>query len=146
MASMHMADDDRRIVVPVVHPPEPPPIMRPDRTGVCVLPVLGYLGGKGLDHTTMTLVYSLRPSSIRIIPPGVGATSDAKLWRVTVWMRESGIDYVIARIEQECEVGLEDEDGSPHGYRNGHELVCALDKRGLAWVAIHALTEAIEVR
>lgn len=82
-------------------------------TNVRVLPDLE---GKPWNEITQAYMRSLRPSVVRVVPDDGTVTSDARLWRVTVYLTASG---KIRLIDQEVEVDLPV--GVDHGY--------ALDRR-----------------
>lgn len=87
--------------------------------GFTVVRVLPDLEGKPWNDVTTAYLRSLRPSVVRVVPGGGEVTSDAKLWRVTVFLTPSGL---IETIEQEVEVDL------PEGVEHGHALRCRLER------------------
>lgn len=82
-----------------------------ESTGFCVLPVLQWLWGKPWDAISASIVTSLRPSAVRVTDGEV--KSDAKTWRVTVFIEGVILPPRITRIEQEVRVSLPD--GIEHG-------------------------------
>lgn len=80
--------------------------------------VLPDLEGEPWSPITAAFLRSLRPSSVRVIRDGF-VTSDARCWRVTVYLTPAD---VIERIEQEVEVDL------PDGVAHGYDLRCRLVK------------------
>lgn len=69
--------------------------------GWCVLPVLHFLWGRPWDDAAKNCLRSLRPSSVRTSRGEI--KSDARCWRVTVYLTE---DDRVERIDQEVEVEL----------------------------------------
>lgn len=76
----------------------------PTEVGSLVFPVLIHLWGQPWDQATMNALASLRPSKVRVAWSSV--TSDARPWRVTVWLGGSPEKAHVLRMEQEVEVGL----------------------------------------
>jgi len=85
--------------------------------GFSCVRVLPELEGKPWNEITKAYMRSLRPSVVRVVQNGAPVTSDAKLWRATVYLTRSGS---IDLIEQEVEVDL------PAGVDHGHALRCRL--------------------
>lgn len=81
------------------------------KTGFATIEVLEKLKGTPYNNAAHNFLKSLRPSSIRVVEYGNPVTSDAKIWRVTVYL---DINKNIGLIEQEVEVGLT-------GFRNGRD-------------------------
>jgi hypothetical protein len=75
----------------------------PDRWGSTDIPVLEFLTGRPWNNAALNVVHGLRPSSIRVVPPGQGVWTNSSLWRVTVHIDATG---VIRSIHQEMQVGL----------------------------------------
>ncbi len=88
-----------------------------DCTSFTCIEVLPFLRGKPWDWIALAYVHALRPSTIRVTDGGLKA--NARLWRVTVYLKEG--TRLIDSIEQEVEVGL------PEGISNGHGLDIALE-------------------
>lgn len=82
-----------------------------NRIGYTSVEVLPHLKGHKWDEIALAYVHSLRPSYIRVIK--AEETTDAHLWRVTVYIDE---DHIIEKITQEVAVAL------PGGIHNGYEL------------------------
>jgi hypothetical protein len=61
------------------------------------LPVLQFLWGRPWDAVALSFVTTLRPSKLRVTRGEV--TSDARWWRVTVYLAED--DRTVRKIEQE---------------------------------------------
>jgi hypothetical protein len=66
------------------------------------IPVLTFLVGRQWNEDALNVVHALRPSWLRVVPPGMPTTDDGKPWRVTVHLDEAGN---IASIDQEVTVG-----------------------------------------
>lgn len=81
--------------------------------------VLEILRGRPLDGIAVGMIHALRPSRVRIIKDGEGATCDAVTWRVTVRVDEHN---VISGIYQEVQIGC------PPGIQNGYEMDRALER------------------
>ena len=79
--------------------------------GYTPIRVLEHLNGKPWDVNARAFLRALRPSETRVTFGEV--KSDAKLWRVTVFLKGGNVDY----IEQEVEVDL------PEGVSNGYQLM-----------------------
>jgi hypothetical protein len=98
------------------------PYEQPTRLGYTSVDVLPLLTGKPWDEVALAFVHSLRPSCIRVIKHNHAETTDARTWRVTVYLDEKEL---IESISQEVQVGL------PEGVQHGHALSHAL-KHGLS--------------
>lgn len=88
------------------------------RYGFLCVRALPELEGKPWNDVTRAYMRSLRPSVVRVVPDGGVITSDAKLWRVSVYLTAAG---TIRLVEQEVEVDL------PFGVEHGHALRCKLE-------------------
>ena len=91
-----------------------PPICR----GYTRIEVLAFLKGKPWNEIALAYVHAVSPSYIRVIKGE--ETTDAKAWRVSVYIDRNSI---IEKITQEVEVAL------PDGIQNGYELRKSLDLR-----------------
>ncbi len=83
------------------------------RYGFSCVRVLPDLVGKPWNEVTSACTRSLRPSRVRVVIGDSPVTSDAVLWRVTVYLDSL---MMVRRIEQEVEVDL------PDGVENGFDL------------------------
>ena len=88
------------------------------RQGFLVLGVLKFLEGKEWNEVVMAFVQSLRPSYVQVIEFGQPVYTDARPWRVTVYLAAG--NSLVSRITQEVIVGL------PRGIDNGHALELTL--------------------
>lgn len=84
-----------------------------ERYGFTIIKVLPELCGRPWNNAAANFLACLRPSCVRVSVMGGWVTSDARMWRVTVYLNED-TPPVIQRIEQEVEVGLV-------GFRNGQD-------------------------
>lgn len=87
--------------------------------GYDVVRVLPDLARKPWNDVTRAYLRSLRPSEVRVVPDGGEVKSDAKLWRVTVFLTSSNL---VSDVVQEVEVDL------PDGVAHAHALRCRLDR------------------
>jgi hypothetical protein len=88
--------------------------------------VLPELIGKAWDARALAFVMSMRPSWIRVIGPDAGETTDARRWRITVYI---DTELRIVKLEQEVEIPVDMSivtDDLGLGWRNGYEADCWL--------------------
>lgn len=83
----------------------------PSRQGFMCIPVLEFLNGMPWNVYTKNLLVALRPSRVREVWSGVKC--DARLWRVTVYLKGDKDTPRIDHIEQEVAIGLDGD--SAHG-------------------------------
>jgi hypothetical protein len=88
--------------------------------GFSVIEVLPEIVGKPWNEITQAYLRALRPSSVRMVVDGEAITSDAKLWRVTVFLEAMSAPRLVRHVEQEVEVDL------PPGVDHGHALHCRM--------------------
>jgi hypothetical protein len=85
--------------------------------GFSVIEVLPEIIGKPWCDITQAYLRALRPSDVRVVVDGEEIKSDAKLWRVTVFLSAIRNPRTVTRVEQEVEVNLPP--GVDHGVRVG---------------------------
>lgn len=90
----------------------------PNIVGYTAIPVLEFLNGEPWDDRILDFIHALRPSDVRIAMENEAVTSDARVWRVTVYLDNASN---VKKIEQEVEVGLRTAD-------NGHCLINKIPK------------------
>jgi hypothetical protein len=82
------------------------------------IPVLEFLNGRLLDEVVMAHVHALRPSMVRITEGTIKL--DARIWRVTIYIKLVGRRRFVRHIEQEVSIGL------PKGLGHGDALRVAV--------------------
>jgi hypothetical protein len=76
-----------------------------ERSGFVVLDVLPQVVGFPLDETVWALVEALQPGEVRVILAGEPTKTDARCWRVTIYL---DADERVRQVCQEVMVGLPD--------------------------------------
>ena len=87
--------------------------------GYSSISMLEFLYGMKLDELTFNYIYSLNPTSVRIVGPNDVLACDCYHGRVTIRIDD---ECRIEKIDQEVNVGL-------NGCEHGHDLRCKIKER-----------------
>lgn len=92
-----------------------------ERSGFVVLDVLPQVVGFPLDAAVWALVEALQPGEVRVIRAGEPTRTDARCWRVTIYL---DAENRVRKTCQEAMVGL------PDNVETGHALAGVWQRRG----------------